>query len=128
MFIRFVVPDIDEQSGEQRGVFTALYRLKREGRLSADEAEWFAIAEEWFNAHLAAPDRFRLSRRPDAPKKAITWLKASSLEHVSRMRELVALLQHKDILVAELTTERPGYILYEDSHQVAAVPFRKDTF
>jgi hypothetical protein len=32
-------------------------------------------------------------------------------------------LEDKDIGVRELRTERPGYILYEDEHQVAAMPF-----
>jgi hypothetical protein len=43
------------------------------------------------------------------------------------MRELVALLVHKDVPVEELRTERPGYIVYEDEHQIAAEPFMQET-
>lgn len=126
MFVRFVVSDRHEQSGELRGLFSALYRLQREGQLSTSETQWFEEIEAWFNKHLRAPDR--LSSKPSAPKTAITWLKASANEHVRRMRELVTLLAHKDVLVEELKTDRPGYILYEDEYQVAAVPFRTETF
>jgi hypothetical protein len=43
------------------------------------------------------------------------------------MRELVALLEHKAIALEELRTERPGYVVYEDEFQVAAMPFGSDT-
>jgi hypothetical protein len=43
------------------------------------------------------------------------------------MRELAAFLDNKDVHVEELMTERPGYTVYEDEHQVAAVPFAKET-
>ena len=128
MFVRFVVTERHATSLQQRGVFSALYQLQRDDQLAGHEKAWFAEAETWFNDHLEPPDRFQLSKRPGAPHAAITWLKASAVEHVRRMRDLVALLQHKDTQVEELTTDRPGYIVYEDEHQVAAVPFAKDTF
>jgi hypothetical protein len=63
------------------------------------------------------------SSRAGAPNKAVTWLKASATEHVSRLRELVSLLEHKDVAVQELRTDKPGYIVYEDDFQIAAEPF-----
>lgn len=53
-------------------------------------------------------------------------MRMSATEHVSRMRE-VTLLEHKDLAVKELRTDRPGYIVYEDEHQVAAIPFGSET-
>lgn len=58
----------------------------------------------------------------------VTWLNMSATEHVSRMRQLVTLLDQRDAAVEELRTTKPGYIVYEDEYQVAAVPFSKDTF
>ena len=123
-YLRFVVAARDARSGHAQGVFTALYALERRGELAPYEVEWFRAAEEWFNEHLKAPTTLERSR--GAPAGAITWLKASASEHVSRLRELVALLEHKDHAVDELQTEAPGYIVYEDEHQVAAVPFPSD--
>jgi hypothetical protein len=110
------------------GVFSALYALERRGELLPHERSWFQNAEAWFNEHLRRPDRLAWSSRPNAPERAITWLRASATEHISRMRDLVALLEHKDVQVEELRTDRPGYVVYEDEYQVAAMPFGKETF
>lgn len=127
MYIPFVVSEREESSDQLRGVFSALYALEERGELETYELEWFAATERWFDEHLRPPERLAWSSRPNAPKRAITWLKASAAEHVSRMRELVALLAHKDVAVQELRTDRPGYIVYEDAHQVAAIPFGQET-
>jgi len=76
---------------------------------------------------LKRPARLTWSGRPNATERAVTWLKMGAVEHVSRMRQLVTLLEHKDVAVEELRTDKPGYIVYEDEHQVAAVPF-SETF
>ncbi len=127
MYIRFVVSERDEDSGRERGVFSALYALEEGGELAPYERDWFHEAEAWFNENLPRPDRLAWSSRPNAPERAISWFKASAVDHVSRMRELVALLEHKAIVVTELRTERPGYVVYEDEHQVAAMPFERET-
>jgi len=49
-------------------------------------------------------------------------------EHITRMRALAALLDHKDTPVAAFETDKPGYVVYEDEHQVAAIPFGRETF
>jgi hypothetical protein len=41
------------------------------------------------------------------------------------MREVAHILAAHGIIVDVLRTERPGYVVYEDSHQVAAEPFRE---
>jgi hypothetical protein len=128
MYLRFVVSERDESSGREAGIFSALYALERSGELDAGEIAWFREAEAWFNANLPRPDRFAWSARPNAPERAISWLKASASLHISRVRDLVSLLEHKGIAVSELRTGKPGYILYEDDHQVVAMPFTRETF
>ena len=39
------------------------------------------------------------------------------------MREYQRVLEAYDIRLEMLRTERPGYIVYEDDHQVVAYPF-----
>lgn len=128
MYIRFVITQRHSRSGEQRGVFSALYALEDEGQFAPHELAWFHSIEEWFNQNLRRPSRLAWSSRPNAPERAITWLKASATEHVARLRELAALLEYKDIPVEELRTDRPGYIVYEDENQVAAIPYHSETF
>ncbi|HUH84044.1 MAG TPA: hypothetical protein VLX85_05515, partial [Stellaceae bacterium] len=64
------------------------------------------------------------SPRPHAKAQAISWFKDWANEHVARMRELQRVLEKHGVAVEVLTTERPGYIVYEDEFQVAAYPFR----
>ena len=111
------------KSDRQQGIFQALYDLEDAGELGPHEIDWFVAIEQWFDKHLKKPDRFAWSTRPNAPDRAITWLKMSAKEHVARMRELAALLEHKDVVVEELRTDRPGYVVYEDEFQVASIPF-----
>jgi hypothetical protein len=127
-FIRFAVAARDRQSDQQQGVFQALYVLERAGALLPYESEWFAGIERWFNANLKRPKRLAWSSRPNASNRAISWLKLSATEHVAHMREIVTLLEHKDIAVEEFRTDKPGYIVFEDDYQIAAIPFTNETF
>ena len=128
MFVRFVVAERDPDSLHDRGIFTALYDLERRGELLPHELTWFHDAEAWLDQHLAPPTRLSRSTRPNAAKQAISWLKLSAVDHLRRMRDLAQLLEQKGVPVQELRTDRPGYVVYEDAHQVAAVPFARETF
>lgn len=127
MFVRFVIAKRDNRSDNQLGIFSALYEMEQAGELAAHELEWFVSIERWFDRNLKRPSRFNWSTRPNAPARAITWLKMSATEHVTHMRELALLLRHKDVEVEELRTKKPGYIVYEDDYQVAAIPFGNET-
>jgi hypothetical protein len=41
-------------------------------------------------------------------------------------RELVAILEAHDIRTEMITSDRPGYVVYEDQYQVVAEPFRDE--
>jgi hypothetical protein len=55
MFLRFAVHDRDEDSGREKGVFTALYGLADQHSLSDYEMSWFVEQEVWFTKHLKRP-------------------------------------------------------------------------
>jgi hypothetical protein len=57
---------------------------------------------------------------------AISWFKPGAREHISKMRELAALLQAHGLAVQQVHTTRPGYVVYEDEFQVTAIPFAED--
>jgi hypothetical protein len=57
--------------------------------------------------------------------EAVSWFKSRAKEHVEKVRELAALLEHHGIPTRMIQTDLPGYIVYEDDYQVAAVPFRR---
>lgn len=112
------------------GVFRAAHLLQGQGALAEHEQVWLAESDAWFAEHLRAPTQLSLRGGYRQPKTALCWFKDTANEHLHRIRALVALLQEHGVAVEEQISAKPGYIVYEDEHQVAAVPFgvarRKD--
>jgi hypothetical protein len=50
-------------------------------------------------------------------------MRVSAHEHLNHLRKLAALIESAGIGVDELRTDRPGYVVYADEHQVVALPF-----
>jgi hypothetical protein len=123
MFVRYVVADLHEKSTRPMGVFQAAYRLRDRGVFSiADQAAYFSLTG-WFDVWLDVPTRFSRSRRPRACPKAICWFKPEAINHIERVRRLAKLLERYGMRTRLLKTGKPRYIVYEDEHQVVAVPF-----
>jgi hypothetical protein len=85
----------------------------------ADQAELRA----WFSENLEKPTSFGR----DKLRLGISWFKTGSTEHISRIWEMVHILERNGIYVKKIRTDRPGYVIYEDDWQLVAEPFRKGT-
>ena len=98
--------------------------------LAKDEVMWLAESDAWFASTCARRTQLSLRAGYRQPKTALCWFKDTAKEHLHRIRALVALLQEHGVAVEVRRLRSPGYIVYEDEHQVAAVPFgvarRKD--
>ena len=125
MYLRFVVPKIDEDSECMLGVFHAVWDLRDRGLLFPYEEEEHDGIRYWFSEYLETPKRFTAAKRPYYRKKsrAICWFKDSAECHIWRIWGLVAILQEHGVPVRMLKEERVGYVVYEDEYQVAAEPF-----
>jgi len=123
MFIRFVIADLDADSGRRQGLFQAGEALIANGRMNPFDEECLERTYRWFKLHLPVPTRFAVSRRPHAKAQALSWLRDSATEHIDRIREYQRVLETYGIQVEMLQTTRPGYIVFEDEYQVAAYPF-----
>ena len=126
MYIRFVVLQKDEDSHRAKGVYQAADELIIAGSLTDEELRWLKEVQRWFDKQLDVPLRFSRSTRAGAHPNAISWFKDSANLYIEKMRELVGFLEQHGLSTKMLQTSRPGYIVYEDEHQIAAVPF-KDT-
>jgi hypothetical protein len=65
-------------------------------------------------------------RREDAYHKnkiALSWFKDSAVAALQRTRRLAEILESCGVAVEMITTERPGFLVYEDEYQVVAEPF-----
>jgi hypothetical protein len=121
MYIRLATAEKDSYSHQNAGVFQRAYDLYYSGDLDPyDEFRIDAILR-WFERNLPLPDRSKLQPR------AIFWFKAGAGEAARRIWDLAARVKQHGPAVEIFKTRRPGYIVYEDDHQVAAIPFR-DTF
>jgi len=122
-YVRFVTSAVDEDSGKRRGVFQAVADLVDANELSEQELEELQSIRKWFNQHLGAPDRFSRSQKRNAAPKAISWFKSSANEYISRMQTMCRILNEHGIRAEMITSARPGYVVFEDDYQIAAVPF-----
>jgi len=49
--------------------------------------------------------------------------KCGSKDSISRVWEMVHILEEHGIVIDKITTEKPGRVIYEDKWQVVATPF-----
>lgn len=121
MYLRFVLPGRDPDSGVEAGVFRAAYDLLEMGEISAGERQELAELIAWFKAELATPTRFNRTKSKGADRRAakdISWIKDTALEHVKRLQRLAQVLRDNGHHVAMIRSANPGYIVYEDDHQI----------
>ena len=123
MFIRFVIANRDQNSGRRQGLFQAAYKLRASGQMSARDEQQLDDVLHWFDENLAEPERLAISSKPRRKAQAISWFRDAATEHIARMREFQTLLDGYGIVVDMLRERRPGYVVYEDEHQVVAYPF-----
>jgi hypothetical protein len=122
MFVRFVTDLLDYHSHQKLGVIRAANYFEEQ----MDYADWahLELLVVWLNRNLRVPRRFSRSRRRHAQKKAICWFKDAAERPLSKVRQIASILERYEIQTKMLKTNRPGYIVYEDDAQVAAIPFR----
>jgi hypothetical protein len=125
MYLRFVIPEIDEDSERGLGVFHAASKLYKHGKLYQYEEIHLEELRQWFNVHLEKPTRFTTAKPPYHRKKnrAVSWFKDTAQDHISHIREMIAILTNHGIQVRMVKAERVGYVVYEDEHQIVAEPF-----
>ncbi|MBA3511548.1 hypothetical protein [Sphingomonas sp.] len=123
MFIRFVIASRDEDSGRRQGLFQAADELRASGRMSGSHEQRLNEVERWFRENLPVPKRFAVSSKPRRKAQAITWFRHTATEQIARMRDFQTILESYGVGVEMLREKRPGYVVYEDEHQVVAYPF-----
>jgi hypothetical protein len=127
MLLRFVLPRSHPDTGVEEGIFGVAHELREGSLISVSDRQLLEGLLAWFGANLATPQRFNTSKSKGYYRRktgGISWLKPTATEHIARMRALVAMLEKYGYQVSQITTNRPGYVVFEDDHQVVAEPFR----
>lgn len=130
--IRFTGDEADPDSGQDGGIFQVAGRASRSGLVAGADARRLRQLRAWFDVHLARPRRFSPFRDgwrrsasgfPVRTPIAISWFRPGARAHLERAAEMAAILRGHGLVIRETRTRRPGYVTYEDAHQVVAVPF-----
>jgi hypothetical protein len=125
-FIRFVIAKPHPDSGVNNGVFEPAYRLREDPSLGQNDRRILDEVLDWFDKHLASPDRFNRSKSKGYYRRAthgITWFRDGATECISQMYRLKDVLDASGYSVTAIRSTRVGYIVYEDEFQVVAEPF-----
>ncbi|HSY03705.1 MAG TPA: hypothetical protein VK819_16190 [Acidobacteriaceae bacterium] len=122
-YVRFVVGRKDEDSHVEQGIFQAIMLALEWGMIIGQDADELCELREWFNDNLEKPTSFGR----DTLRLGICRFKTGAAEHISRIWEMVRILERHGIYVKKIRTDKPGYVLYEDEWQLVAEPFRKGT-
>ena len=126
-FVRCVISEIDPSLRQPTGVFHAAWRLRKSGALGTQERSELDTHLDWLKSNLPEPDRFVLTRSKGFYRRqpvGISWFKAEAIEFIAHAQALARIVATHGVPVQRLRTTHPGYVVYEDAHQVVALPFQ----
>jgi hypothetical protein len=122
-YVRFVIGQKDEERNVEQGIFQAVTLALEWQNITGSDADELNEGLAWFSKNLGKPTSFGR----DKLRSGICWFKTGSSEHISRIWEMVNVLERNGIYVKKIRTDKPGYVIYEDEWQLVAEPFRKGT-
>lgn len=120
-YIRFVIGRKDEDSQVEQGIFQAVARAIEWESITGADADELNQLRAWFGENLERPTSFGRNKL----RLGICWFKIGATEHISRIWQMVRILEKHDIFIKKIKTEKPGYLIYEDDWQIVAEPFRR---
>ena len=129
MYLRFIALTTNHESHVRDGVFAAAWRMRQDPELPADDEALLRMHLAWMNENMRMPTRFNRTKSKAHDRRAakgISWFKDTAVEHIDRVRQVSEILGRHGIHIETITTDRPGFVVYEDEHQIVAEPF-KDT-
>ncbi len=104
VYIRFVIGRKDEDSHVEQGVFQAAgLALERQDITGSDAAELNEL-RTWFSENLERPTSFGRDRL----RLGICWFKTGATEHISRIWEMVQILERNGIYVKKIRSRQTG--------------------
>jgi len=118
-YIRFQTQLRCSNTGRPAGIFYAAGCVNDTTTLPDVTRDRLREVLVWFNRNLTVPVL------DDSVRRSLFWFRCGSQPIISRIWELVYLLQEEGVFVTKVRTQHPGMIVYRDEHQVAARPQRR---
>ncbi len=115
-------------SGVSDGIFVRAHEVLYNecGDIPGYHQENMETYIDWFRKNLKKPSKLNSSTSKGAYRrqtKGVSWFKDNALEHIGKVRDIVAILEDCGYAVTERSTTKPGRIVYEDDYQIVAEPF-----
>lgn len=125
MYVRFVVDEMDDVSEKRKGIVQAIYEKLEEDAFEAEIETRVRELIAWMDKNLKEPYRFSRAKNNQYgyAGRGLSWFKDTAWRHIEVFREFSTLLDLYGVPSRMITTQRAGYIVYEDDHQVVAEPF-----
>ncbi|WP_062269677.1 hypothetical protein [Endozoicomonas arenosclerae] len=120
MYTRFTVNYINKQSGMSQGILGAAFKLKKDGRVPPPLKDSFELSLSWFQTAFLTPDIFDQT----SCREGICWFKDTQTDLINKVRELIPTIERCGLKVSEQKSRDPGKVIYEDDHQVVAIPIK----
>ncbi|AGA24788.1 hypothetical protein Sinac_0346 [Singulisphaera acidiphila DSM 18658] len=114
-YLRFIVHQKLPGYSRQVGLFTAAYHLLDECELNQHDREFLYKLLAWFSSNLPVPPAGKI------PSQAIFWYRQDG-PVFKKMWVLAKLLKKHSFTVELIKTRFAGLVVYQDEHQVAAIP------
>ncbi len=124
MYIRFVSPYWSGQCRSHLGFFHAFHDARRLCGADDWHARELNRVSAWFNAHLAVPRCLSRRMGHHGPRRGVCWFRDTATDHVSLARYACWLMEDVGVPIREIRARRPGARIWEDDHQIVAVPDR----
>lgn len=126
MYTKFITLFLDDIHDEEKGFLTAARFLSENGIMGEERRTTLKDNLHWIEKNLKKRPFINKDHAEDILHIPMSWLKESAIEHIQKMDQIREILEENDILVEVLQVERPGEIVYEDEHQIIAIPFRSE--
>ena len=126
MYLRFVTERRTEHGSRREGFFQAVALARRDPETPGYLHDRLTALLGWFIDNLDEPERFNrgsLKTGHRATTTGLSWFRSEATEHVKNAFELCGILHELGYPITVLKTNRPGFIVYEDDHQIVAEPF-----
>lgn len=122
-YVRFVIRRKDEDSHVERGIFQAVSQALEWHDITGSDANRLDELRAWFDHNLEKPT----SSGRDKLRLGLCWFKTDATEHISRIWEMIRILERNGNCAKKISTDRPGYVTYEDEWQLVAEPPNRGT-
>ena len=106
----------NKQKTSPIGIFASAYLLLKQQEIHEATSRFLKEELVWFEHNLRVP---KLS---SAHRRAKFWFRPEAEEMIERAWAMMMLLKDHGLPVVNDTTDNPGDIIYEDEHQIAAIP------